>query len=124
MFRNKIKRTCPCCGHKTLGAAPFTYEICKVCFWEDDPVQLLDPSARGGANPPSLMECQASFAECGAAEQRFLKNVRAAKPGEERDPFWRPATLLDVQAARAPKDIGKEEGKLPATWHYWLRNAA
>ena len=28
---------CPCCGYKTLSeSASGTYEICEICFWEDD----------------------------------------------------------------------------------------
>jgi hypothetical protein len=31
-----MKYTCPCC-YKTLGEEPpDTYEICEICFWEDD----------------------------------------------------------------------------------------
>ncbi|MDP9163351.1 MAG: hypothetical protein M3N06_04575, partial [Pseudomonadota bacterium] len=26
---------CPCCGNRTVGERA-TYEICPVCFWEDD----------------------------------------------------------------------------------------
>ena len=26
---------CPCCGNHTIGE-PAVYEICPVCFWEDD----------------------------------------------------------------------------------------
>lgn len=32
-----MKFTCPCCGYKTMkGKPPGTYEICEICFWEDD----------------------------------------------------------------------------------------
>ncbi|MFF1900798.1 CPCC family cysteine-rich protein [Streptomyces sp. NPDC058206] len=34
---------CVCCGHLTLGEPPGSYEICSVCFWEDDRVQLRWP---------------------------------------------------------------------------------
>lgn len=31
------KFTCPCCGYKTFTQQPNeTYDICQVCFWEDD----------------------------------------------------------------------------------------
>ncbi|WP_448262693.1 CPCC family cysteine-rich protein [Microbacterium aurum] len=46
---------CPCCGHLTLGQPPGSYELCPVCFWEDDAVQLRWPTYPGGANRPSLM---------------------------------------------------------------------
>jgi ribosomal protein L37AE/L43A len=51
---------CPCCGRATLTEAPTgTYEICKECGWEDDPVQFHDPDYRGGANSESLHEARA-----------------------------------------------------------------
>lgn len=38
----KMKYTCPCCGYKTLDEEPTdTYEICKICFWEDDETQIM-----------------------------------------------------------------------------------
>jgi hypothetical protein len=30
------KHKCPCCGYHTLKAKG-KYDICPVCFWEDDP---------------------------------------------------------------------------------------
>lgn len=55
---------------------PRSFEICPVCFCEDDPVQLLDPTYRGRANGPSLMECQANYGRSGASEERMLAHVR------------------------------------------------
>ena len=40
---NKIieKYKCPCCGFYTFDEKPNgNYDICPVCFWEDDPIQL------------------------------------------------------------------------------------
>lgn len=41
---------CPCCGHRVLDAAPGSYEICPICFWEDDEVQFRWPASPVGAN--------------------------------------------------------------------------
>ncbi|MCR5321958.1 MAG: EAL domain-containing protein [Lachnospiraceae bacterium] len=46
---------CPVCG-RTLFEQTGKYEICEVCGWEDDPVQLKDPDLAGGANKMSLNE--------------------------------------------------------------------
>jgi hypothetical protein len=46
---------CPCCGSFTLSEFG-GYEICTVCFWEDDPVQFAEPNYSGGANELSLSE--------------------------------------------------------------------
>lgn len=54
-----MKYTCPCCGYKTLDEEPpGTYDICTICFWEDDGVQFDDPDWEGGANLPSLRQAQ------------------------------------------------------------------
>ena len=48
---------CRCCGFWTLSKqATGTFEICRVCDWEDDPIQNDDPSYEGGANTRSLRQ--------------------------------------------------------------------
>lgn len=87
------KYACPCCGYKTLSEKPpGTYDICPVCFWEDDQIQHEDPDYEGGANIVSLRQAQRSFLEFGVSELRFKGNVRAPQSGEDRDPDWK---LLD-----------------------------
>ncbi|MGB7305585.1 MAG: CPCC family cysteine-rich protein, partial [Burkholderiaceae bacterium] len=49
---------CPSCGFKIFSDLPGTYEICDICNWEDDHVQLRHPGMRGGANRKSLLESQ------------------------------------------------------------------
>ena len=52
-FANGQLFPCPCCGSRVIDASG-TYEVCEVCGWEDDPVQLADPDYSGGANAESL----------------------------------------------------------------------
>jgi hypothetical protein len=68
---------CPCCGCKTLGERG-GYEICPVCFWEDDGQDEKDADVvRGGPNASlSLTQARANYREVGACERRFIKNVR------------------------------------------------
>lgn len=40
---------CPCCGCRTL-AAPDDFQICPVCWWEDDGRDTADADATGGPN--------------------------------------------------------------------------
>jgi len=82
---------CPCCGFKTFSEKPNgSFEICPVCFWEDDPIQLADLNNSGGANRVSLLEGQRNFLKFGACEERFLINVRLPLITESRDKDWKP----------------------------------
>ena len=84
-----MKHTCKCCGFKTLEEEPTgSYEICPVCFWEDDFVQSEDPDFEGGPNRPSLRQAQANFMEFGASARRLLEHVRSPRADEPKDPAW------------------------------------
>ncbi|GAA4240789.1 hypothetical protein GCM10022254_66890 [Actinomadura meridiana] len=82
---------CPCCGRRVHTQPPGSYEICPVCFWEDDNVQLRWPQLAGGANRLSLLESQQEFIEFGASRRKFIDLVRAPEESESVDPGWRPA---------------------------------
>lgn len=74
---------CPCCGYLTLAEEPpGTYEVCPVCFWEDDVAQGEDPNLEGGANAVSLVEARENFAECGATAREHMGEVRKPRPEE------------------------------------------
>jgi hypothetical protein len=74
---------CPCCGYLTLDTRG-NYEICNVCFWEDDGQDDHDADVvRGGPNGPlSLTQARLNYAEIGACEPRMLRNVREPRPEE------------------------------------------
>ena len=77
------KYKCPCCGYYTLPErADGTYEICPVCFWEDDGLQLLNPNFVGGANRVSLNQGRKNFIDFGACEKEMLVHVRPPKKSE------------------------------------------
>jgi hypothetical protein len=81
--------TCACCGYKTIGERG-NWEICPVCFWEDDPVQFRDPDFGGGANKPSLRQAQKNYCTCGACERELSKHVRVPAENDEKDRAWKP----------------------------------
>ena len=66
--------------------APGSYDICKICFWEDDAVQLRFPNlADYGANEGvSLIEAQKNFQKFGAVDQRLVKYIRKPTPEEKK----------------------------------------
>ena len=74
---------CPCCGYLTFDEKPSgTFEICPVCFWEDDNVQNEDPNYDGGANGINLNQAKENFAKFGAVHKKFIREVRELLPEE------------------------------------------
>jgi hypothetical protein len=84
------KYTCPCCGYKTIYREETFYDLCPVCFWETDPIQLADPHYKGGANRPSLVEAQQHFILFGACEIEVFPYVRLPLADEKKDENWLP----------------------------------
>ena len=77
---------CPCCGYPTLSEEPpGTFDICPICFWEDDRVQFRDPSYRGGANTVSLNEARANFEAIGVSDPNSRDLVRSPTDEEKRN---------------------------------------
>jgi hypothetical protein len=75
---------CACCGCFTLtlpGRA--TYEICPVCFWEDDGVQFADPDRAGGANDVSLRQARRIYRARGVSDLAHAASVRPPTAEEE-----------------------------------------
>ncbi|QSQ26555.1 hypothetical protein JY651_17175 [Pyxidicoccus parkwayensis] len=68
---------CPCCGYATLDDRGH-YDICAICFWEDDGQDNDDAdTCWGGPNGVSLSEARLNFLTFGAAEHEGLPHVRA-----------------------------------------------
>jgi hypothetical protein len=78
-----ISYLCPCCGYLTLPERG-GYDICPVCFWEDDGQDEHDAdTVRGGPNSHlSLNRARKNYFGIGACEERFLENVRPPRPEE------------------------------------------
>ena len=74
---------CPCCRHLTLSEGA-DFEICPVCFWEDDGQDDTDADeVRGGPNGAlSLTEARRNFASFAACEQSAIQHVRSPRPEE------------------------------------------
>ena len=73
----KDRYPCQCCGFLTLSdPATGSYEICPVCFWEDDLVQNEDPEYAGGANRVSLGTARENYIRFGATERASVRHVR------------------------------------------------
>ena len=87
MFGKCMKLACPGCGFRTISDKAYgSDDICPVCGWEDDSVQLANPCSGGGANRESLCECQ-------KAVEKWSKEEMAVF---ERDPGWRPLSEEEI----------------------------
>lgn len=85
-----MKYTCPCCGYKTLNEEPpNTYEICEICFWEDDGVQFKDADYEGGANYVSLRQAQLNYIMFGACQEGLIEFVRKPNNTDVIDHDWK-----------------------------------
>ena len=72
-----MKYKCPCCGYYTFSYQPNgNYDICPICFWEDDPQQLANENLASGANKVSFRQARQNFIKFGACEKEMLVYVR------------------------------------------------
>jgi hypothetical protein len=101
--------TCPCCGHLTLSGPPGSYEICRICGWEDDLVQLLDPWFEGGANEPSLIQAQANY------------SARSDASRDLPDSTWHLVVEADRADVKVPSRLSNEELADFDALYYWRR---
>ena len=69
------------------------YDICPVCFWEDDPIQNDTPTYTGGANILSLEQSKKNYHLYGCSNLLFLSYCRPPLPEElpENQPQNQPA---------------------------------
>lgn len=109
---------CPCCGALAFGEPPGSFEICEVCGWGDDVVQLRYPSLAGGANRESLIDAQIAY-----RDHRVAVGGDVLPPGLrdvacDRDSGWR---VIDLH--RDHFEIPFSTTSMPAdrTRLYWWR---
>ncbi len=106
---------CPCCGFLTLEGGYGSYELCPVCNWEDDGVQLANPTSAGGANLRSLAEAQAIALD---SQPLHIESAR----GYRRSAQWRPLSATEVQLAEARRTTTHwhSEAVLAEAEAYWV----
>lgn len=81
----EVLMSCPCCRYRSLRERG-VYEICRVCFWEDDGSH--DPDRISGPNHMTLREARANFERLGAVDETARRHVlpdgRIRYPRDER----------------------------------------
>ncbi len=85
--RSKNQRfPCKCCGYLTISEYGL-YDICPVCFWEDDSAESDSENEdfiSQANNDMTLIEAKNNFRKFGACSEKFVKLVR--KPTEDEIP--------------------------------------
>jgi hypothetical protein len=70
--REEELEICRCCGYRSLRERG-GYEICQVCFWEDD--GTTNPESISAPNHMTLREARRNFDEIGAISQAAMTLV-------------------------------------------------
>lgn len=79
------KYPCPCCGYLTFSVKPGgTFDICPVCYWEDDDLSIEEPNTIFDINKVSLNKARDNFKSIGACREEDVPYVR--KPYEYEIP--------------------------------------
>lgn len=71
---NKNRSQCPCCDYYTLIERG-QYDICPICFWEDDGINLDQLDNYSDPNHLTLREGRQNFEKFGACDSAMVKNV-------------------------------------------------
>lgn len=80
---------CPSCGFRVFEQPAGSLDLCPVCGWQDDLVQMKYPRLRGASNRSSLSQYQASVL-------RELPWAVRQIHRYHHDPHWRPLTPQDL----------------------------
>ena len=109
---------CPSCGFEVFSEPAGSYEICALCGWEDDHVQLSFPALAGGANKSSLSQHQL------LALANYPATVAVAN-GYRRAKGWRPLIACEVASPESPASgleyFNAASEEIPP--YYWQRHA-
>ena len=94
------KYQCPCCGYYTLNESPGGYDICEICFWEDE--EILDPREESGSNHClSLLEARDNYLKYGAVADWLSVYTRKAY-NFESEPYFAFTDLSDKESRFYP----------------------
>ena len=109
---------CPCCGFVVFSGTYGSYVLCPVCEWEDDGMQLANPTSSGGANRDALVDAQ--------RKALAATPLGFAHPTFKRRANWRPLNDSETSAFRALQ--AREHWHSPAVLYereaYWARAGA
>ena len=87
-----LKNSCPVCGYLTLDERN-SFEICGICFWEDDGIDEFEENEVSGPNHISLKKGRLIFLE---AKRKLIsdKTYKSDITNELRDKFLKLDNLI------------------------------
>ena len=77
-YNSECVLACPCCGFVTISDE---YDICEICWWEHDLVQLSNPDELGANGEMTLRMAQKAFAEGKDTRGREMDRDHVARIG-------------------------------------------
>lgn len=102
---SRISNYCPVCHCATLAERGM-FDICPVCFWEDDGSWSEEhpDEPNGGPNYAlSLSQARKNFVEFGACEHKHIKDVRQPTLAEAHSEQSMQRRISDTQAKEKSK---------------------
>jgi len=118
------KFTCPCCGYKVFTQEPGSFEICEICYWEDEAKLLRYPKEKG-SNDLSLIESQLNFEKHQVSEPSLKCLVRSPNENDEKDKKWRKIDLKKDKIAEKKEKVLNDVNVYPhdmTRLYYWEEN--
>ena len=100
-----VMHPCPCCGCRTVPGRG-DYDLCPVCWWEDDGVQPWEVS---GPNGQTLVHAQHEHLTDDRPYRQREGKVRAPRRSEARDTDWQPLERTPELVARADRAVAQHE---------------
>lgn len=104
---------CPVCGFLSFDEPPGSHALCDVCDWEDDAIQLANPTSGGGANKESLVEAQAAVLRSHPLGVRELAGLRRAD-------LWRPLAIAEVEQVERAVAANGHWPYRATSEYYWV----
>ncbi len=119
--QSAMKYPCPCCGYRVFEEPPGSWDICPICFWEDDLSQLRFAHMAGGANRLCLADAQRNYTEKGVSQPGMEQHVRRPSNYDLRDEAWRPidSSRDDIEEPVRGVDYGGTYPGETTLLYYW-----
>jgi hypothetical protein len=106
MIRHHEEYPCPVCGYFTIET-PQDWDICPICFWEDDVLPDRADASSPANRGMSIAEAQANYILHGAVDLSRKRHVRPPGPDDRRAPAWRPLPrALEIVANSEARRFG------------------